>query len=380
MNFEEQLYKLNEIGIALCQERNIEVLLEKILSEACAFTGAEGGSLYIREKNELCFKVSQNEKLPQNLQLRGLRIPLSNSSVAGYVAMTGEILNIEDVYELPQSAPYRVDLSFDKKNNYRTRSMLLVPMQKSGHEPLGVLALINAVSPEGDLISFDYRYESLVHSLASQAAVAVSNAQLHQELKDAYLDTIFRLSRAAECRDADTAFHLERISAYSSILAKTLGFPAKFIEDICYASPMHDVGKIGVPDNILLKPGKLTDAEYEAMKQHTLYGSKILSEGKSDIIKLSEEIALTHHEKYDGTGYPRKMAGDKIPWSGRIVALADVFDALVSKRCYKKAWSVESVIKFVDEQSGKHFDPKVVEAFHKSLPKILEAKELYSAK
>ncbi len=378
MKYEELLYKLNKIGIALSKERNYEVLLEKILTEARSFTRAEGGSLYIREGQELLFLVSQNDKLPENKGLRGLRIPLSSNSIAGYVGMTGELINIEDVYKLPEGTPYKINLSFDQENNYRTHSMLLVPLQESGDQPIGVLALINAKNIAGEATSFDPRYEPLVHSLASQAAVALRNAQLHGELKDAYLDTIFRLSRAAECRDMDTANHLERISLYSTILAEEMGMSPKFVENIRYASPMHDVGKLGVPDSILLKPGKLTDEEFNEMKNHTIFGAKILSDACSEIITISEEIALTHHERFNGKGYPNGISGEDIPLSGRIVALADVFDALASKRCYKDAWSIENVVAHIKKESGQHFDPKVVEAFENCLERILKVREEYS--
>ncbi|WP_372365108.1 HD-GYP domain-containing protein [Candidatus Uabimicrobium sp. HlEnr_7] len=384
MNVEEKLYKLTEIGIALSSERNLRVLLAKILTEARAFTNAEGGSLYIRKRDKLVFSVSQNDVLYSQQDtircqvFRGKMLEIDSNSIAGYAALTKETINIADAYHIPKDAPYNIDRSFDIQNKYRTKSMLVIPMGETNEELIGVLALINARDND-EIIPFSKEYESLISSLASQAAVAIHNAQLNQQLQDAYLDTILRLSRAAEFRDKDTAFHLEKISTYSTIIARQLGFSQKYIDDIRYASPMHDIGKIGISDSILLKPGKLTSDEFEQMKQHTIYGADILKNAKSDVLELSLKIALTHHEKYDGSGYPTGLKGDEIPWGGRIVAIADVFDALTSKRCYKEAWETQKAIDYITELSGKQFDPKVVEAFHISLEKILEAKDTYES-
>ena len=382
MNVEQKLYKLTEIGIALSSERNLRVLLSKILTEARAFTNAEGGSLYIRKRDQLAFTVSQNDVLYSQQDtircqvFRGKMLEIDANSIAGYAALTKKTINLADAYNIPKDAPYKIDRSFDIQNQYRTKSMLVIPMGETNDELIGVLALINARS--GDkVIPFAKEYELLISALASQAAVAIHNAQLNQQLQDAYLDTILRLSRAAEFRDKDTAFHLEKISTYSTIIAEQLGFSQKYLDDIRYASPMHDIGKIGISDSILLKPGKLTKDEFEQMKKHTIYGADILKNANSDVLELSLKIALTHHEKYDGSGYPTGLKGEEIPWGGRIVAIADVFDALTSKRCYKEAWETQKAIDYITELSGKQFDPKVVKAFHTSLDKILEAKESY---
>ena len=383
MNVEEKLYKLTQIGIALSRERNLRVLLSKILSEARAFTNAEGGSLYIHQDNKLTFAVSQNDVLYSERDtircqvFRGKTLDIDSNSIAGHAAFTGETINIANAYNIPKDAPYTIDRSFDIENQYCTKSMLVIPMGEKNDKLIGVLALINALNSSGKVIPFAREYEMLIAALASQAAVAIHNAQLNQHLQEAYLDTIMRLSRAAEFRDKDTAFHLEKISTYSAIIADQLGFPQKYVDDIRYASPMHDIGKIGISDSILLKPGKLTSEEFEQMKQHTVYGADILKNAKSDVLELSLEIALTHHERYDGTGYPTGLKGKEIPWGGRIVAVADVFDALTSKRCYKDAWETDKAIDYITELSGKQFDPAVVKAFHSSLPKILEAKQTY---
>jgi HD-GYP domain-containing protein (c-di-GMP phosphodiesterase class II) len=389
---------LNRIGIALSKEQDLNQLLTLVLTESRQFTNAEAGSLYVREGQQLRFSVSQNEVLEarsraelkaQKKQLEvvpptftGFYVSLDKSSLAGYVGVTGKVLNISDAYKIPRSREYRFNRSFDEKNNYRTKSMLIVPMKDASGNVAGVIQLINARKGGGrkpSIVPFDRHYENLVLSLASQAAIAIKNTLLTQELKEAYLDTIFRLSIAAEYKDDDTAVHIHRMSRYSAILAEGLGLSPAEVESIRYASPMHDIGKLGVPDSILMKPGKLTPAEFKEMQNHTVFGAKILENAKAELLQVSETIALTHHEKWDGSGYPRGLKGEAIPLSGRIVALADVFDALTTKRCYKPAFSLEESLKIIKEGTGRHFDPKLVQAFNDSLEKILAVKAQFSA-
>jgi len=190
-------------------------------------------------------------------------------------------------------------------------------------------------------------------------------------------ETIFKLSRAAEFRDDETGEHVERVSRYSEAVALKLGLPPEFATQFRLASQLHDVGKVGIPDSVLLKPGRFSDYEREIMKQHTTIGAKILSGSSNRIIRLAEEIALTHHEKWDGTGYPRGLAGESIPLSGRIVAAADVFDALTTERRYKQAWSLDRAFDLLEKEAGSHFDPKVARAFIELRPQIEEIRQRY---
>ncbi|MCG8311600.1 MAG: two-component system response regulator [Pseudomonadales bacterium] len=198
------------------------------------------------------------------------------------------------------------------------------------------------------------------------------------ELKTTRLQIIQKLGRAAEYKDNETGLHVMRMSHYSHILALAYGFPENIAEDLLNAAPMHDIGKIGIADNILLKPGKLTSEEFDVMKKHPLIGAEILGESNAQILKMARTVALHHHEKWDGSGYPYGLKGEDIPIEARIVAIADVFDALTSERPYKKAWTVEDALTFMDEQRGRHFDPELVALFHSELPKILEIKERFS--
>jgi len=195
-----------------------------------------------------------------------------------------------------------------------------------------------------------------------------------EQLKQAHVDLVQRLGRAAEYKDTDTGEHIVRMSQYSKVLALALGMPEHQAELLRQAAPMHDVGKIGIPDAILLKPGRLTSEEFEHMKKHAAIGAQILANSPSPLLQLAHTLAIEHHEKWDGSGYPNGIKGEDISVEGRIVAVADVFDALTSKRPYKEAWSVEKTVLHMQKQAGAHFDPALIELFLKNLDDILVIK------
>ncbi|WP_020681242.1 HD domain-containing phosphohydrolase [Marinobacterium rhizophilum] len=197
------------------------------------------------------------------------------------------------------------------------------------------------------------------------------------ELRHTRLQVIERLGRAAEYRDNETGLHISRMSHYSRLIALRLGLSKTECDTILHASPMHDIGKIGIPDIVLLKPGKLTAEEFEVIKRHPEIGARLLDGDDSTLMVTARKIALTHHEKWDGTGYPQGLKGEEIPLAGRIVAVADVFDALTSVRPYKRAWSVEDAAALIRKDAGSHFDPQVVDAFMEALTEILSIKEQY---
>ena len=202
--------------------------------------------------------------------------------------------------------------------------------------------------------------------------------QRTNELEETRLQIIQRLGRAAEYKDNETGLHVIRMSHYSKLIAQAYGGNETWVDLVFNASPMHDIGKIGIPDRILLKPGKLDADEWQVMKQHAAIGADIIGENPSPLLKLSRVIAATHHEKWDGSGYPKGLEGEAIPLEGRIVAIADVFDALTTERPYKKAWAVKDAVQLIDDHSGSHFDPSLVSVFHEVLPEILAIKERYA--
>ena len=198
-----------------------------------------------------------------------------------------------------------------------------------------------------------------------------------REIRGREKELIIRISRAAEFRDPETGAHIQRMAHYSAVIAEGLRLTAKEQSLILEASPMHDVGKIGIPDHILLKPGKLTHDEFEIMKGHARLGYELLSESRSEVLQAGAAIAHSHHEKFDGSGYPNGLAGEAIPLFGRVVAVADVFDALTSERPYKRAWSLEDACKFLGEGRGQHFDPACVDAFMAGWDKVVDIRRRF---
>ncbi len=215
---------------------------------------------------------------------------------------------------------------------------------------------------------------------AAEAQIRETNRTLEEkvdartkELQEAQVEMLARLGMAAEARDDDTGAHVGRVAGASAVLARKMGLTESQCEIVRQATPMHDIGKIGVPDAILLKPGRLDEEEFRAMRCHALRGSRMLEGGKTALVRMAETIARTHHERWDGAGYPYGLRGEEIPLVGRIVAVADVFDALTTERPYKRAWSVDEAVREIERGAGGHFDPEVVDAFLTALPEILVA-------
>ncbi len=366
------LERLVEIGLLLSSEKNLQKLLERIVEEEMNFTGAEGGSLYIKKGNYLNFMVFKNRVLEKRIPLDSIlnsiktsRFEIKDTSVVGACAKRDKIIAIQNMDKIEELG-FRYDRSLDETLGYKTKSLLAVPLKSPNGDTIGVLQLVNI--PEKSLTQDGLR---LVRATAAQAAIALSNALLLDELKKAQLDTIYRLAKVAEFKDRETGEHIKRMSNVSMYIAEALKKDPDFTELILYASPMHDIGKVAIPDSILLKPGKLTVEEFEIMKTHTTIGAEILKDADTELLKVARRIALYHHEKYDGTGYPEGLKGEDIPVEARIVAVADVFDALVSKRPYKEPWLPEEALKFIVSQKGKHFDPAVVQAFVQEYDRII---------
>lgn len=371
----EVLRSLLEVGVSLSALADRREVLEVILREARRLEQAEAGTLYIVQRDRLLFSAVQNDRLPRaeiTGGLLGKDVPLSPESLAGFVALTGRIMSIPDARVLPSGAPFRLDRSFDAATGYRTRSLLAIPLMVPSGRCVGVLELLNHVDYTGEVGAFPGTGNDGIRSLAAMAAVTVDNCLLQEQLRLAHLDTIMRLSVAAEFRDDDTGQHVRRISQTSGLIARSMGLKPAQVELIEWGSPMHDIGKLGIPDSILLKPGPLTGAERRIVERHTIIGADILGEPLNEIIATAREVALCHHEKWDGSGYPRRLSGQGIPLTGRIVCLADVFDALISRRCYKEPYPVEVAMRTIVTEKARHFDPDVVDAFLPAIDRVLE--------
>ncbi|MEJ1958356.1 MAG: HD domain-containing phosphohydrolase [Nitrosomonadales bacterium] len=238
-----------------------------------------------------------------------------------------------------------------------------------------------------DPVEFIARTKSMLSLRKSHKELAKRTSWLVEEVNQAYQameqkaaqerETIFCLSKAAEYRDPETGAHILRMAHYSKHIARNLGLPLEQQDLLLQAAPMHDIGKVGTPDLVLLKPSRLTIEEFAIMKRHAVTGYEVLKNSESPLLKTAAEIAHTHHEKFDGSGYPRGLKGDDIPLFGRIVAVADVFDALTSERPYKKGWAIDKATQFLRDEQGKHFDPTCVSAFLTDFAEVLAIKSKF---
>ncbi|HEV3034444.1 MAG TPA: HD domain-containing phosphohydrolase [Solirubrobacteraceae bacterium] len=223
------------------------------------------------------------------------------------------------------------------------------------------------------------RLQSAVQRRSDELAMALQNLELSEsKVWASQAETIFRLARMVEFRDEETGRHVHRMSSYCEIVARQIGYSAEEAERVRLASQLHDVGKVAIPDSVLLKPGKLTPDEFEVVKGHTDAGYKMLQGSSSEIVQLGSLIAYTHHERWDGTGYPRRLAGEVIPQEGRIAAVADVFDALTTDRVYRPALPIKSAVKMMRDERGQHFDPTMLDAFFLAHAEVEEVRERYA--
>ncbi len=218
---------------------------------------------------------------------------------------------------------------------------------------------------------------SLLNVFTENVTIALENVRLNEVLADNQKEVMYRIGEIVESRSKESGMHVKRVALYSELLGKLIGLPDERVDLIKQASPLHDIGKVGIPDSILHKPGKLDPEEWEIMKTHAKLGHDMLEGSEIEVFRIGAVIALSHHEKWDGSGYPSALAGGQIPIEGRLVALADVFDALGSDRCYKKAWPLEKVLELIRDQRGKHFDPDLVDLLLNNLPQFLAVRDRY---
>jgi len=312
------------------------------------------------KKNELWTKVAHG--------LDAIRIP-KDFGIVGHAIQEKENLIINDPYNCEF-----FDKDIDKKTGYHTNNILVIPIKNSEDKIIGAFQAINKMTKEGEFTDKD------VHRLllaVTYTGKELESSMLYQEIENTQKEIIYTMAEIGETRSKETGNHVRRVAEYSKILALGYGLSSDETELIKMASPMHDIGKIGIPDAILLKPGKLTDDEFEIMKTHAQLGYNMLKHSDRKILKASAIIAHEHHEKYNGRGYPRGLKGENIHIYGRITAIADVFDALSSDRCYKKGWPIERVLELLKEEKGQHFDPKLIDVFFNNLDEIIKYKAKY---
>ena len=279
------------------------------------------------------------------------------------------LTELDDVDKVPDHASLLISQSISEQRHIYTDNALVINMQSSASSCIIFYMEGFSKLSQQDIVLLDL--------FASNTQTAFDNEELRHELEEGQREIIYLLGEAIERKSKETGNHIRRVAEITRILALELGYSITESEKIKSASPLHDLGKIAVPDNILHKPGALTPEEWEIMKSHVDIGYDLVRYSSQDILKYAALISYQHHEKWDGTGYPNGLKGEEIDLVGRIAALADVFDALSHDRCYKKAWPIGKVLRFIDEQSGKHFDPKVVAAFHKHKGQIIAINERY---
>lgn len=295
-----------------------------------------------------------------------IRIPYG-SGLVGAAITSGESIIIKDAYNDP-----RHNRDSDRRTGYHTKSIITVPFRNNDGDIIGAYQAINKMTA---IDYFTERDLELLSLAASYAGKSLESVMLHQEIWDTQKEIISTMGEIGEIRSKETGNHVRRVAEYSYVLARALGMDHAEAEVLRVVSPMHDIGKVAIPDAVLNKPGKLTDEEYEIIKSHTQIGHQLLKGSKRKLLKAAAIVAEQHHEKWDGSGYPNGLRGEEIHIYGRITAVADVFDALSAERVYKPAWPLERIEKLFREERGKHFDPQVVDVFFQELPKLLEIRD-----
>lgn len=335
----------------IAAERKMDNLLVLMADLGRSIVSADRCSLWLVDEDNgvLWTKVAHG--------VSELRIPL-NAGFVGYSVRTGEPLLIKDAYQDP-----RFDRRSDEKTHYRTTSVMTVPLMNSMGHVMGVFQAINkqGVNEKGEQEIFSIQDLERLSLTAVYSAKTVESAMLNAELEATQREIIHILGDASESRSQETGDHIQRVAEISYTLAKLMGLPEEDVDSIRLAAPMHDLGKVGIPDAILNKPGRFTDEEYAIMKSHSEKGYNMLCNSKRKLLRFAAEIARSHHERWDGRGYPRGIAGEEIPLAARICAVADVLDALSSPRCYKQPWPEEKVKEEFIKQRGAQFQPELVD-------------------
>ncbi|WP_046179502.1 HD-GYP domain-containing protein [Domibacillus tundrae] len=350
LSAEEMLEIILNYAAKISGENDLDTLLILMAEMGRELVRADRCTLWLvdHEKNRLWTKVAQG--------IDRVDMP-ADSGLAGHSIQTGETVLVKDAYK-----DDRFNQAIDKKTNYRTRSVLCIPIRSFDQEIIGVYQAIHK-----GLDWFSEKDAKKLSLASTYTGKSIQAAILHSELVETQREIIFKIGEVSESRSRETGQHVKRVAKYSRALAKLSGLLEPEAQMLELASPMHDIGKVAIPDRILKKPGKLTAEEYAAMQTHTTEGYNIFKSSTRRIFKAAAVIAYEHHEKWDGTGYPRGLKGEEIHLYARITAIADVFDALGSDRVYKKAWPLNQIIQFIDEGRGRHFDPNLVNLFLENL-------------
>lgn len=369
--------------------QDVDTILDRILSVARRLSRADAGTIFLLDGETLRFGYVHNDTLISEHDSAAQKylnqtLPVDMDSIAGFVAVTGQAVCIDDAYAIPGGYPFGFNTEFDQRAGYRTGSILALPLQASGAGLVGVMQLINAQDRSGAVQPFTETARTYLPLLAVNAAAAVERGRMTREL-------VLRMMRMAALHDPkETGAHVQRVGAYAAeiytswatLRGENTETQRRTRDLLRLAAMLHDVGKVGISDLILKKPGSLSPEEFLTMKLHTVFGARLFAHSSSELDAMAAAIALNHHERWDGQGYPGTLpdlhtaplrlgtpkVAEEIPLPARIVAVADVYDALRSTRSYKQGWPEERILEHLREQAGQQFDPEVVRAFFQAYP------------
>jgi len=342
--------------------RNYDETIKLLANMGRALTNADRCSIWLvsDDKKTIWTKVAHG--------VERLTIPMG-SGIVGSAIESGQKVIIEDAYK-----DDRFNTAIDMQTQYRTKSMLVIPMYDNDSNIIGA---IQAINRRGEQDFFDKRDIDRLLLASTYAAETIIAAKLEEEITQTQREVVFTMGAIGESRSKETGNHVKRVAEYSKVLALAYGLDSKEAELLRQASPMHDIGKVAIPDNILNKPGRFNDQERAIMNRHAELGYQMIKSSSRPLLQAAAIVAYEHHEKWDGTGYPRSLAGEEIHIYGRITALADVFDALGSDRVYKKAWDDQQIFQLLRKERGKHFDPELIDLFFDNLETILEIRDTF---
>ncbi|MBU8905923.1 HD-GYP domain-containing protein [Desertibacillus haloalkaliphilus] len=362
LSSDQLLQVIFDYASKIANEKDLDRLLMIMADMGREIVVADRCTLWLvdQNKNELWTKVAH--------KIDEIRIP-SDSGLVGHAVQTGQPIYIDDAY-----GDERFNANVDKQTGYRTKAILVIPIRNNDGEIVGAYQAINKMTKAEKFSEKDLRTLTLA---ASYTGKSLESALLAHEIEETQKEIIFTMGEIGESRSRETGNHVKRVAEYSKLLALLTGMSETEAELIKMASPMHDIGKVAIPDSILKKPGKLTKEEFDEMKTHAEVGYNLLKGSNRKILRAAAVIAHEHHEKWNGQGYPNQLKGEEIHIYGRITAIADVFDALASDRVYKKAWDMERILNLFKDEKGEHFDPELTDLFLENFHSFVEIKDQY---
>jgi len=370
-----EITELFHISESIASIREEESLLDFVLRAALERVKASRGSLMLVTNGGKRLTIARSLGLPEECLGTSVEV---GKSISGWVAENVQPLLVQDIRENP--------LMEEMSHQLKDGSFISVPLERkaSPMDPSSftdpdmpkVVAVLNVTEKKtgGHFTEGDLKMLSIV---ANHAAAALENVRLIRDIEDAQREIVFTLGEIVETRSRETGYHVKRVAEYSKLLALRSGLTMAEAEVLRLASPLHDVGKVGIPDAILNKPGKLTPEEYDTIKNHAQIGYDMLKLAKGRVLQAAAIIALQHHERFDGKGYPQLLAGKDVHVFGRITGIADVFDALGVERVYKKAWDIDRILDYFREQRGQQFDPELVDVFFANIEEILAIRDAF---